>query len=146
MKLYQQRCIQKALKWSMMEHFAKAKKKSCWLFSRKLRRDIPQNLKSSVITQKSESQSGCYKKTKHAKSSKKENIFYPLIRTRIVWIFQTTVSPQKFWIWRWSDVPGKTLFLYEFGVRKPFVDNVPILYPLKTLARNGLVDNDLSVI
>ena len=35
---------------------------------------------SSAIRQKSESQNGCYKKTKHAKFSEKTNISYPLIR------------------------------------------------------------------
>ena len=34
----------------------------------------------SVIRQKGESQNGCFKKTRHAKFSKKTNIFYPLIR------------------------------------------------------------------
>ena len=35
----------------------------------------------SVIRQKSESQYGCFKKTKHAKFSEKTKISYPLIRT-----------------------------------------------------------------
>ena len=36
--------------------------------------------KSSVISQKGESKSGCFKTTKYAKFSEKKNIFYPLIR------------------------------------------------------------------
>ena len=55
---------------------------------------------SSVIRQKGESQNGCFKKTKHTKFSKKPNISYPLIRTRIFqhldWIRRDT----RIWIWR----------------------------------------------
>ena len=36
-------------------------------------------VKPSVIRQKSQSQNGCFKKTKHAKFSKKRTFFYPLI-------------------------------------------------------------------
>ena len=36
----------------------------------------------SVMRQKGKFQNGCFKKTKHAKFSKKTNISYPLIRTR----------------------------------------------------------------
>ena len=36
-------------------------------------------VKPSVIRQKSESQNGCFKKTKQAKFSKKRTFFYPLI-------------------------------------------------------------------
>ena len=41
---------------------------------------------SSVIRQKVESQNGCFKKTKHAKFSKKTIISYALIRTHVLHI------------------------------------------------------------
>ena len=41
------------------------------------------NIISSGIRQKGESQNGCFKKAKHAKISEKQNISYPLIRTRM---------------------------------------------------------------
>ena len=44
---------------------------------------LSNNDKSSVIRQKVESQNGCFKKTNHAKFSKKTNISYPLIRTHV---------------------------------------------------------------
>ena len=38
---------------------------------------------SSVISQKGESQNGCFQKTKHAKFSEKRTYFTPLIRTHL---------------------------------------------------------------
>ena len=65
---------------SLLAQVTRAKTQSHGTFSTQY--FFKQNKKSPVIKQKGESQSKCFKKTKHAKFSEKRNISYPLIRTR----------------------------------------------------------------
>ena len=53
----------------------------------------------SVIRQKVESQNWCFKKTKHAKFSKKTNISYPLIRTLFYLFISVCFSEKPSGLW-----------------------------------------------
>ena len=71
--------------------------------------------KSSVIRQKGESQNGRFKKTKQAKTFRKTNISYPLIRT------QTMKYPWRATLWKVGSITGALWKFLKFSWKKPTV-------------------------
>ena len=79
---------------------------------------------TSVIKPKGESQNGCFEKTKHVKFSEKRNVFYPLIRTNV--LFSENLTCFVFFetpVLRFALLPYDRRFLrcWEFRWRYCFV-------------------------